>query len=200
MFVKSYKELCSNGVTFPSENSKNRSANARQREARGGSNSREEKKISRQDPGLGKSATQANLGSVLGAAMGNEIQGSKQQAAQAKRSSGFAVNLKKEMQFVRDESKKGQKYLQLLEQQGFVVESMEKHAIVVSTIQEAQQKAERCIETLMSDTGNSKISNTEELMNKILGFQDQLRSASEMLAAMPVTVAGESDPTENLNV
>ena len=29
------------------------------------------------------------------------------------------------MQFVRDESKKSQKYLQLLEQQGFVVDSME---------------------------------------------------------------------------
>ena len=39
----------------------------------------------------------------------------------------------------------------------------------------------------MSDQGSSKIKNTEELMQKILGFQDQLRSASEVLASMPVT-------------
>lgn len=76
------------------------------------------------------------------------------------------------MQFVRDESKKSEKYLQMLEQKGFVVESMEQHTLVISTIQDAQQKAERCIETLMSDQGSSKISNTEELMQKILTFQD----------------------------
>ena len=34
----------------------------------------------------------------------------------------------------------------------------------------AKSKAEMCVETLMSDTGNSKISNTEELLSKILGF------------------------------
>ena len=76
------------------------------------------------------------------------------------------------MQFVRDESKKSQKYLQLLEQQGFVVDNMVKHREIVSNIKIAQDKAERCIETLMSDTSNSKISNTEELLSKILGFQD----------------------------
>jgi len=74
------------------------------------------------------------------------------------------------MQFVRDESKKSQKYLQMLEQQGFVVESQEKHREVVDSIREAQKKAEKCIDTLMSDQGSSKISNTEELLQKILGF------------------------------
>ena len=53
---------------------------------------------------------------------------------QKKGKSNFASSLKSEMQFVRDESKKGDKYLQLLEQQGFVVDSMEKHVEIISTI------------------------------------------------------------------
>ena len=184
IFVKSYNELRANGVSFPSEAQASRASsasmiNSRQREARGGSNPREDRSrnsAAAAGGGINKSATQANLNSVLGAAMGRDAAAaaSQQQPAGSgqKKSSGFAQNLKKEMQFVRDESKKSQKYLQLLEQQGFVVDSMEQHTIVVSTIQQAQQKAEQCIETLMSDQGSSKISNTEELMQKILGFQD----------------------------
>ena len=94
------------------------------------------------------------------------------QAAAKKKTSTFATTLKSEMQFVRDESKKTTKYLQLLEQQGFVVQSIAKHNEIVATVREAQQKAERCVETLMSDRGSSKISNTEELLNKMLAFQD----------------------------
>ena len=111
-----------------------------------------------------------------------------------KKSNTFALNLKKEMQFVRDESKKSQKYLQILEQQGFVVDNMVKHVEIVSSIKEAQNKAERCIETLMSDTSNNKISNTEELLSKILGFQDTLRTATEVLSSMPVE--DNSAPTD----
>ena len=55
------------------------------------------------------------------------------------------------MQFVRDESKKSKSYLQLLEQQNFVVKSIMEHTKVVTSIKEAQRKAERCIESLMSD-------------------------------------------------
>ena len=38
----------------------------------------------------------------------------------------------------------------------------------------AQTKAESCIEILMSEKGSKSISNTEQLIEKILGFQDQL--------------------------
>lgn len=65
----------------------------------------------------------ANLGS---AALGQSMISNQSAAAasgQKKKSSNFAASLKVEMQFVRDESKKSQKYLQLLEQQAFVVES-----------------------------------------------------------------------------
>ena len=53
--------------------------NARQREARGGSQAREERKnASRNNPagaagGINKSATQANLGSAIGAALGKDV-------------------------------------------------------------------------------------------------------------------------------
>ena len=41
------------------------------------------------------------------------------------------------------------------------MESKEKHDEVLKTIKDAKKKAEACIETLMSATGSTKISNTE---------------------------------------
>ena len=58
--------------------------------------------------GLEKSATQAVLPS-------NQSMASQQKGGDAKKKNNFASSLKTEMQFVRDESKKSQKYLQLLE-------------------------------------------------------------------------------------
>ena len=57
----------------------------------------------------------ANIGS---AALGQSMVSNQSAAAsgQKKKSSNFAASLKVDMQFVRDESKKSQKYLQLLEQ------------------------------------------------------------------------------------
>ena len=53
-----------------------------------------------------------------------------------------------------------------------MVDNMQKHKEIIESIKQAQKKAEHCIETLMSATGSSKISNTEQLLQKILGFQD----------------------------
>ena len=97
--------------------------------------------------GINKSATTANLG--LGAI--NQQIAQSQSAARPKGQSHFAGGLKKEMQFVRDESKKSKTYLELLEQQNFVVNNISQHEEIIANITLAKSKAEQCINTLMSD-------------------------------------------------
>jgi hypothetical protein len=51
---------------------------------------------------------------------------------------------------------------------------------------------EECINRLMSDQGNDQISNTEQLLDKMLNFQDQLSTASSLVA----TVTVQQDPNQ----
>lgn len=44
----------------------------------------------------------------------------------------------------------------------------------------------------MGGQGAAKISNTEQLIEKLLGFQDQLNQSMEVLNSVPITVKGQS--------
>ena len=68
------------------------------------------------------------------------------EASAKKKKSNFASNLKTDMQFVRDESKKSQAYMQTLEKDNFQVSSLAQHQDFLANIKMAQTKAENCIE------------------------------------------------------
>ena len=94
------------------------------------------------------------------------------QASQPKPKTGkdFTAELKKEMQKVRDVAKKSEKYLAQLERDNFTVESLEEYEKFKKALKDSLSLAESCIEKLMSEQGNAKISNIEVLLDKMLGF------------------------------
>ena len=71
---------------------------------------------------------------------------------------------------MRDISKKSEKYIAQLERDNFTVESLEDYEKFKKALNDSLSNAESCIEKLMSEQGNAKISNIEVLLDKILGF------------------------------
>ena len=91
------------------------------------------------------------------------------------------------MQKVRDVSKKSEKYAAALERDNFTVQNVEEHKEFQRKLVDTLTLAEQCIEKLMSEQGNAKISNIETLLDKMLTFQGQISNVKEIFETIDVT-------------
>lgn len=99
------------------------------------------------------------------------------------------------MQSVRDAAKKSEKYLIKLEQSYFVANAQE-YESMKDLFSKHNVLCEDCINKLMSGQGSQNITNSEQLLDKMLNFQDQLQTALGILQ----TVTLEQDRTKFLTV
>lgn len=95
---------------------------------------------------------------------------------------------------VRDITKKSKKYTSFLERNNFVVQSLEADSKFRQEINNTISLCEHCIEELMKEESSAKISNVETLVDKMLGFQQQLTDTKEVLSTITVT----EKPKQNL--
>ena len=100
--------------------------------------------------------------------------------SQSQKKGDFASELKKDMQKVRDVAKKSEKYAATLERDNFTVQNLDEHKVFQKKLEDTLKLAESCIEKLMSEQGNAKISNIEVLLDKMLTFQGQITNVKEI--------------------
>ena len=107
--------------------------------------------------------------------------------SQSQKKGDFATELKKDMQKVRDVAKKSEKYAVTLEKDNFTVQNLDEHKEFQKKLDDTLKLAESCIEKLMSEQGNAKISNIEVLLDKMLTFQGQITNVKEIFQTIEVT-------------
>ena len=90
------------------------------------------------------------------------------------------MELKKNMQSVRDAAKKSEKYLAKLEQALFVANAAEFDQMKDLFVKNVSL-CEECIGQLMSEQGSANLTNSEQLLDKMLNFQEQLQTALSIL-------------------